>query len=126
MAIIPSPHGLPGPVVDYTAVDGPNPLRLTVDYLFCDGTLLLAQGYDTHFLALIKLDAPYQRLDGKLGRYAVIYRHLSVPCTHALDEAWCCVRSDEYTYWLTREIRPLLQEIKADRPADLFDYFHLF
>jgi len=126
MATLPRSHGLPDPLVDYMDVDGHDPRRLTLDRLFCDGELLLAQGRDTHFLALVKLADPYQRLDGKFGRYCVVYRYLSVSCTNSLDEAWCCVKSDEYTYWLAHEIRPVLQTFKSHQPVDLFNHFNIF
>ena len=126
MATLSRSHGLPDPLVDYTDVDGHDPRRLTLDNLFCNGELLLAQGRDTHFLALVKLAEPYRRLDGKLGRYCVVYRYLSVSCADSLDEAWCCVRSDEYTYWLNHEIRPLLNALKVGQSVDLFDHFNIF
>ena len=73
-------HGFPEPLVDYTDTDVSDGRRLTVGSLFCDGELLAAQGRDTHFLALVKLSDPFQRLDGKRGRYCIVYRSLSQPC----------------------------------------------
>lgn len=77
MATVPHSHGLPDPLVDYADPDtlaSRDSRRLTLDMLFCNGTLLAAQGRDTHFLALIQLPAPCRRVDGKRARYAVVYR----------------------------------------------------
>jgi len=126
MATVLRSHALTDPLVDYMDVDSHDSRRLAVDRLFCDGELLLAQGRDTHFLAFVKLSEPYQRLDGKLGRYCVVYRFLSVPCVNSQDEAWCCVRSHEYTYCLSHEIRPLLKALKVGERVNLFNHFSTF
>ncbi len=119
-------HGLSDPLVDYTDTDVSDGRRLTVDSLFCDGELLAAQGRDTHFLALVKLSDPFRRMDGKRGRYCLVYRSLSQPCRDALDEAWCCVRSNENTYWQAKEIASVLTRLKAGLAVDLFAHFWIF
>lgn len=128
------------PVMDTRAVepgrgeahlDSPDLISETENLVEYDAAFpeaLIAQGRDTRFLALYKLDEPYQRADGKRVRWSLDYRWLSVPCRHEKDESWCCVRGSENTYWSLKELQNLavLDSTGKLKTDDLFKHFHLF
>ena len=85
---------------------------------------LLAQGQGKHMLVLYKLKEP-QMISKKSCRYMLEYRELSVKCEKSDDEAFACVWSDERTFYLRKEIKELLNEIKLG-DANIFNHFNLF
>lgn len=90
-------------------------------------SILLAQGKGKHFLALIKADELKKRYDGKKGGYLLEYRELSQECQNSDDEAYVCVLSDETQIWQRKEVKKLLEEIKADKEnVNMFDHFNIF
>lgn len=98
-----------------------------------DVGVVCVHGMDRNILILRKLSEPYRRADGKLGRYELEYRWLSVECEHAEDEAWACVQGSEFTFWLVKELKDLPKLIKKEEMSphelgeiNLFNYFNLF
>lgn len=93
-------------------------------------SIIAAQGKGKNFLALIKLSEPFKRFDGKYGRYLLEYRELSETCENSSDEAITCVSYSENTYWMNKEIKGLLKEIKekgaSSDEINLFEHFELF
>lgn len=98
-----------------------------VDYSAHFPTALAAQGNGSNFLALYKLPEPSKaRFDGKPARYELVYRWLSRECQHENDEAYCCVRGSETTYWQRRELGPALFTQLRAGTVNLFGHFNLF
>lgn len=66
--------------------------------------VIMAEGEKDLFLALIKLDHPVKRFDGKMGKYLLKAYTLSCECENPEDEAYTCVVGDDYTYHRKNEI----------------------
>jgi hypothetical protein len=84
---------------------------------------LIAQGKGRNFLRLAKLDTP---VDG--AQFELTYRWLSQKCERERDQAFCCVRGAEVSYWKISEMingPKLMRDIKAGK-ANLFEHFNLF
>lgn len=96
-----------------------------IDYSHLFDDAIAAQGKGTNFLRLEKLATTFERADGQKARYALEHRWLTTPCTDPDDEAWCCVKGNDFTYWKPSEIKELLAEIEAG-DFDLFEHFNLF
>ncbi len=94
----------------------------TVNYLndvnafFGAESNFLAQGKEKHFIRLEKLDEPFKRADGKRVSFQMEYRELSETCTDADDESWCCVRSNEFTYWSATELKAMGLNVSHKNP----------
>ena len=86
--------------------------------------VLLAQGQGKDMLVLYKLKEP-QVILKKSCRYMLEYRELSIECEKPNDEAFACVRYDERSFYLRKEIKELLNEIKLG-DANIFNHFDLF
>jgi hypothetical protein len=103
-----------------------------VDYTNKFPGALLAQGQGRHFLCLRRLDAPYQRADGKRTRYQLDYRELSCEAGNPDDEAYVCVQMSENTYWLPSELKAMGINIRRKEPKscgptgfNIFDHVNL-
>lgn len=96
-----------------------------VDYSHSFPDALIAQGRDTNFLAVSKLDTPMKRADGKMASFEVMHRWLSQPCHHEDDEAYVCVQGAEITYWQQKEIKQLVRHLKQGKEVNVFDHFFL-
>ena len=72
-------------------------------------------------LMLSKLEEPVQRWDGKKASYRLEDRSLSQRCEHYRDEAWACVRADDWQFLQRKEIEKCLRGMKKGKT--LFDFF---
>lgn len=98
---------------------------VVIDYTgqYALGKALVAQGKGTNFLALFALDRP---IEG--AKFELVYRRLSQPCKSETDQAWCCVRGSEVSYWKITEMiegKKLMRDIKNGK-ANIFEHFNLF
>lgn len=96
---------------------------MIVDYSNDFPEAIAAQGKDRNFLALYKLNEPFQRFDKKIARYYIEYRWLSANVTHERDEAWACCQGSEISYWQTKEL-PIKDIINGE--VSLFEILNLF
>ena len=97
-----------------------------VDYSHKFPNHLVAQGKGSNFIAIEKLDQPFQRADGKQASFQVDHRWLSSECTHENDENYVRVEGQEFTYWQEKEIKRLLKTVRSGNEVNVFDYFNLF
>jgi hypothetical protein len=97
-----------------------------VDYVSEFPDAIIAQGQNSNFIRIVKLDQPFRRADGKKASYELEYRWLSTQCENENDQAWACVQGNEFTYWQAAEIKPLLAGLKAGKDVCVFDHFNLF
>jgi len=84
------------------------------------------EGSDPAVLILTRLKSPVRRFDKKTASWELQYRWLSQPCRDPKDEAWCCVKGLEDTYYQKQELQKmgLLRGLKQGK--SLFDFFNLF
>lgn len=87
---------------------------------------LIAQGRGTNFLALHRNDRKTRRADGKLAQYELIYRWLTIRCEREDDEAFACVKGDDWIFLQRKEIDKILKALKTRKVVNLFDHFNLF
>lgn len=86
--------------------------------------IMVAQGRGKHMLILIKLDEP--KIIGKSScRYMLEYRELSINCEKPDDQAYVCVWDNDVNYYLRKEVKELLAEIKIGE-TNIFNHFNLF
>ncbi|MDY0300282.1 MAG: hypothetical protein RBQ99_01720 [Trichlorobacter sp.] len=87
---------------------------------------VLAQGAGRHFVAIYKLDKPLKRVDGKLARYELEYRNTSNPCQNIKDDAWSSAEFTEHTYWLRKELKPILDAIAQNKRVNAFEHLNIW
>lgn len=99
---------------------------MVIDYTQSFKDAVIAQGKKDNVLIIRKLDKPFKRFDGKLGRYEVEHRWLSCLCEKESDQAWACTQGAEFTYWQRKEIKTLLESIKKGGYVNVFEHFSIF
>lgn len=97
-----------------------------VDYSKSFPDHIIAQGKGSNFIAIEKLDQPFQRADGKQASFQVDHRWLSSECENENDESYVCVKGQEFTYWQEKEIKRLLKTVRRGSEVNVFDYFNLY
>ncbi len=94
-----------------------------IDYSNSFEHTLIAQGQGKYFISIERLNKPYKRNDGRLGKYLINFRSLSQECETERDEAWCCVEYSEDSFYQAKEIPTLLKAIRTGKSVNLFDHF---
>lgn len=97
-----------------------------VDYIDSFEGALVAQGSGENFIAIRRLDQPFQRFDGKKASYELNHRWLSQECERENDQAWACVQGAENTYWQRKEIERLIRQLDKGNEVNVFEHFNLF
>lgn len=100
-----------------------------VDYTQQEEDWIIAQGLDSNFLVIQKLNEPRKRIDGKKASYLLEYRWLSIECEDEDDEAYVCVVGDEKQLYSKRELVELgvlNKNGKVKENINLFNHFTLF
>jgi hypothetical protein len=97
---------------------------MVIDYTEQFGGAVLVHGKGNNVLILRKLENKMKRFDGKVASYELEHCWLSCDCKNEKDQAWACVRGNDYTYWQGKEL-PFLKKGFPENKS-MFDFFMLF
>lgn len=75
-------------------------------------------------LELAELEHPIERFDGKKASFELSAFELSQECANPDDQAWACVRNDDYLYLTKTEGKALKR--KLDEGKTLHDCYQFF
>jgi hypothetical protein len=84
---------------------------------------IAAYGKGNLFLALSKLKTSVKRFDGMMGKYRLHDAILSTNCERENDDAWACIKYDDFTFYTAKEIKYALLKLKYGE--NLFDCFNV-